>query len=379
MGNPIQTLADQVHLIAQPDTWIEGSAIQQLLTTARLPGMQQVVGLPDLHPGRGYPIGAAFFSTGMFYPALIGSDIGCGMAWWQTELVAGRTSLDKLEKQLGNLDGPLDASWQETIASLNLPPTGFEAALGTIGAGNHFAELQKVDTVYHESAFAALGLDRKRLFLLVHSGSRGYGQAVLEQQLQAHGHAGVPEHSALAAQYLAQHEQACAYAQANRKLIALRMLARWRTHGQCQLDVWHNTLSPLTLNGTPGWLHRKGASPADQGVLVIPGSRGDYSHLVRPLPAALSLFSLAHGAGRKWRRSDCQGQMKSRSLVTELTRTALGSRVICHDRQLLVEEAPEAYKRVDSVLQALEAAGLLERLARLQPVLTYKNAGGCCA
>ncbi|HEY0916325.1 MAG TPA: RtcB family protein, partial [Solimonas sp.] len=72
MGNPIQNLSAGVVLVAADDCWIEGNAIQQLQTTAALPGMRRVAGMPDLHAGRGYPVGAAFFSVGRFYPALVG-------------------------------------------------------------------------------------------------------------------------------------------------------------------------------------------------------------------------------------------------------------------------------------------------------------------
>lgn len=68
MGKYIRPLSDAVFTIASDDLWIESLAIQQLHTTANLPNMQRVVGMPDLHPGRGYPIGAAFFSVGRFYP-----------------------------------------------------------------------------------------------------------------------------------------------------------------------------------------------------------------------------------------------------------------------------------------------------------------------
>ena len=70
-----------VQIIADSNTWIEGNAVAQLETTARLPHMLRVAGMPDLHAGRGYPVGAAFFSDRHFYPALIGNDIGCGMAF----------------------------------------------------------------------------------------------------------------------------------------------------------------------------------------------------------------------------------------------------------------------------------------------------------
>ncbi len=93
---------------------------------------------------------------------------------------------------------------------------------------------------------------------------------------------------------------------------------------------------------------------------------------------AATLYSLAHGAGRKWARKDCKGRLERRYSAAQLTRTRLGSHVICADRELLYEEAPEAYKSIDSVVDALEDAGLLRKLARLAPVLTYKTNGECC-
>ena len=108
MGNFLKIFSDRVRVIASARLWLEDAAVQQLLTTAQLPGMQQVVGLPDLHPGRGYPVGAAFFSTGRLYPALVGNDIGCGMGLWQTDMAMSKVKLDKLDKQLGNLDGAVE-------------------------------------------------------------------------------------------------------------------------------------------------------------------------------------------------------------------------------------------------------------------------------
>uniref|UniRef100_UPI00106D10E9 RNA ligase RtcB family protein n=1 Tax=Pseudomonas aeruginosa TaxID=287 RepID=UPI00106D10E9 len=164
----------------------------------------------------------------------------------------------------------------------------------------------------------------------------------------------------------------------NRQLIARRILERLRCDGLELLDINHNLVAPAQVDGVDGWLHRKGATPADQGVLVIPGSRGDYSYLVEPVPSAQSLFSLAHGAGRKWQRGECRERLAARFSVDQLGRTRLGSRVICGDRQLIYEEAPEAYKGIDSVVGALLEAGLLRLVARLKPVLTYKTRGECC-
>ncbi|MBD9426140.1 RNA ligase RtcB family protein [Pseudomonas sp. PDM15] len=378
MGNCIRNLSDGVILIAADDTWIEGKAIQQLETTARLPGMQRVAGMPDLHPGRGYPVGAAFFSIGRLYPALVGNDIGCGMALWRTDISTAKLHLDKLEKRLGNLDAPLDEDWAEAIAAFGLPACGHERSLGTIGGGNHFAELQQLDLSYDDAALERLGIALNRLLLLVHSGSRGLGEAILREQVDLFGHAGLEAGSEACTHYLARHDGALRFAEANRQLIARRMLERLRADGEPLLDVNHNLVSPACIVGRDGWLHRKGATPSDQGVMMIPGSRGDFSYLVEPLADERSLLSLAHGAGRKWMRSECKERLASRYSVEQLARTALGSRVICADRTLIYEEAPEAYKAIDSVVGALREAGLVRVLARLKPVLTYKTRGGCC-
>lgn len=368
-------LFDGVSLIASADTWIAGDAIRQLQTTKTLDGMRHVAGMPDLHPGRGYPVGAAFFSVGRLYPALIGNDIGCGMTLWATDLDADKVSLDKLEKRIGNIDVPLDESWRELVASLAPAGTGFDAALGTIGGGNHFAELQCIDEIHDANE---LPLDPRHLFLLVHSGSRGLGQATLEAHLRTHGHAGLAQDDAACKAYLARHDTALHFAQANRQLIALRMLDRLHAQGKPLLDVNHNFVASATVFGERGWLHRKGATPADAGVVVIPGSRGDYSYLVAPRQSENSLYSLAHGAGRKWMRSECKDRLIRRFTPAQLKRTKLGGQVVCDDKQLIYEEAPEAYKPIDSVITPLVDAGLVKVLARLRPVLTYKTRGECC-
>jgi release factor H-coupled RctB family protein len=378
MGNFIQQLAEGVSLLASAKTWIEGDAIQQLQHTAKLDGMRRVVGMPDLHPGRGYPVGAAFFSCGRYYPALIGNDIGCGMALWQTSLERSKHSADKLEKKLGDIDGPLGEDWRELIDAEALAPSGYEASLGTIGGGNHFAEVQEIDRVLDAPALQRLGVDKRRLLLLVHSGSRGLGQAILREHVARFNHAGLVEGSAESDAYLARHAQALAFARLNRRLIALRMLERLRGEGQAVLDLNHNLLAPAEVAGERGWLHRKGATPADAGVVVIPGSRGDYSFLVEPIADAASLYSLAHGAGRKWMRGDCKDRLSARYSLQQLSRTALGSHVVCKDRSLIFEEAPEAYKPIDTVIDSLLGAGVIRVLARLKPVLTYKTSGEAC-
>ena len=195
MGNFVRPLSEGVSLIASDETWIEDKAIQQLQLTAALPGMVRVVGMPDLHPGRGTPVGAAFFSTGRFYPALVGNDIGCGMGLWQTDLGVAKVKLDKLEKRLGSLDSAVDdddgAADRET--GIDVSQTGFSHALGTIGGGNHFAELQQVDNIFDDEAAKVIGLNKKNFVLLVHSGSRGLGEKILRDHVARFGDKGLAE------------------------------------------------------------------------------------------------------------------------------------------------------------------------------------------
>jgi release factor H-coupled RctB family protein len=394
MGNFVQQISDRVTIIASERLWLEDAAIQQAKTTSQLEGMQRVVGLPDLHPGRGYPVGAAFFSTGRFYPALVGNDIGCGMALWQTDILAGKAKLDKIDKQIGNLDDVMDEDeWAgldellrerlEDVRALMLAAgldTVHLRSLGTIGKGNHFAELQAIDVVESPEVLASTALAPKSLQLLVHSGSRGLGQQVLRAHVDAFSHAGLADGSDEASAYLLQHDAAVRFAELNRALIAARICHRLRCRYEPVLEINHNTVSAARIDGVQGWLHRKGATPSDCGLVMLPGSRDDYSYLIEPIAEAgsLSLHSLAHGAGRKWMRTDCKGRLDRIATPAQLSRTSMGGRVICNDRALIYEEAPQAYKNVDSVLGSLVGAGLVRVIARSKPVLTYKTRGECC-
>ena len=370
-----------IQIIADSNTWIEGNAVAQLETTARLPHMLRVAGMPDLHAGRGYPVGAAFFSDRHFYPALIGNDIGCGMAFWQTNLRATKLKPAKLAKQLGNIDTPLDKDEQVDLLGDAVDMRQFSdgLAVGTIGGGNHFAELQTVDNVYCADLLPT-DFDENHLQLLVHSGSRGLGQQILQRHIAAFGHQGLAEEGEAAAAYLAEHQAALEFASLNRRLIAARMLDRWRAEGTCLLDVHHNFLEQTEIDGITGWLHRKGATPTDKGLVMIPGSRGDYSYLVRPAEdCQISLNTLAHGAGRKWQRGECKGRLSHKYTADSLRQTEFGSVVVCQDKALIFEEAPQAYKSIDSVIAAMKNAGLIELVARFKPVLTYKTGGECGA
>jgi release factor H-coupled RctB family protein len=295
------------------------------------------------------------------------------MGLWQTDLKTSKIKRDKWSSAL-KLDDPWQGDTGHWLESYGLPSTLFDRSIGTIGGGNHFAELQQVEEIYDLDAVNALGIDGKRLHLLVHSGSRGLGEVALRNHVDAFGHRGLEDESSDANIYIDCHDQAVKWARANRSLIAHRFLSSLRSDGSKVLDVDHNTVTPKKIDGENYWLHRKGASPSVCGALVIPGSRGSYSYLVQPIGEQLgNAYSLAHGAGRKWMRSDVKGRLSHKYKIDDLRKTDLGSVVICENRALIYEEAPQAYKDIDVVIQDMVDAGLIKVLATLRPVITYKT------
>jgi release factor H-coupled RctB family protein len=372
----------QVRVIASDKSWIEGEALRQLEHTAALPGMELVVGLPDLHPGKGNPIGAASFAQGWLYPYLVGGDIGCGMSLWRTDLSRRKAKRDRWAQRLRGLEEPWDGDARQWLDERAValpddlpaaPDLDLYGALGTIGGGNHFAELQQIEAIHDAGAAAALGLDPEALVVMVHSGSRGLGQAILRHHVDQHRDGGLAEGSDEAAQYLRWHDAAARWARANRALIAHRMMEGLGADGERLLDSHHNTVARASLGGREGWLHRKGAAPADEGLQVIPGSRGALSYVVAPLhDGDLSARSLAHGAGRKWSRGESRARLQHLRREA-LVQTELGGVVICEDKALLYEEAPQAYKDITRVIADLVEAGLVRVVATLRPLITYKT------
>jgi release factor H-coupled RctB family protein len=374
MGNFDFSCKVDVHLMASEASWIEQLAVDQLNQTALWPGMVKAVGLPDLHPGKYHPIGAAFITRDILYPQLVGNDIGCGMGLWQSDLLVKKNKPDRFIKKLGGLQSAWDGDVVAWRAKFDVASSDFDSVMGTIGGGNHFAELQCVEQVIDAKRCAELGLDANRLQVLVHSGSRGLGESVLRDYLQgAKTSEGVAENSPSAQAYLSQHDEAVRWAEANRALIAQRFMTCLGTSGRLLTDVNHNTVTSLQWNGCHGWLHRKGATPSTDGVVVIPGSRGDFSYLVQPIgEQSTNAYSLAHGAGRKWKRSSVKGRL-AKFKAEDLRRTNLGSRVICEDKKLLFEEAPPAYKNITTVIDDMVNAGVVRVIAILRPVITYKT------
>ncbi|MDP3509036.1 MAG: RNA ligase RtcB family protein [Candidatus Melainabacteria bacterium] len=382
-----------IKIIASSKNWIEGNAIEQLNQTALLPGMSQAVGMPDLHPGKDTPIGAVFACQGLIYPHLVGNDIGCGMGFWQTKLHKSQCKLDSWTKKLGaiessenknraanngNSSNETTGDYEEMLHAIGLASSNFDNSLGTIGGGNHFAELQKLQSIVEPSLFAEMELSKDSLYLLVHSGSRGLGEHILRGHQKHFGNGALKANSKEGEYYLSQHNDAVKWAKLNREIIANKFMNALNTHGEPILDVCHNCVLPAATytaaHSTTTWLHRKGAAPSDQGPVIIPGSRGTLSYLVIANgEQSENLATLAHGAGRKWKRSECRGKLEPRYTKESLKRTELGGRVICEDRALLYEEAPQAYKDIDIVVADLVNADLITVIATFAPIITYKT------
>jgi release factor H-coupled RctB family protein len=358
-----------IKIISSEKSWIEGVAVEQLEHFSRLPGVVSAIGFPDLHAG---PVGIAVASKDIIYPHMTGSDIGCGMFFCQTDALVRKANLDKMVHKLTDLDA-LYESTMGYFEALDIP-VRFASALGTIGGGNHFAELQKVATIHNEKLFNELGLVRDAFTLLVHSGSRGLGRLIIDQHNAKKGSGGVSADSPEGAAYLNEHDYAVKWGRVNRTLIVKRFMEKLRIEGRVVSDTIHNSITKEMFTGGELWVHRKGASPGNAGVTVIAGSRGSLSYLVKPTGDSEYVnFSLAHGAGRKLKRNEMKGRLSHKYTPESLTHTRFGGRVICEDKELLYEEAPEAYKNIEQVISDLEHAGLIEIIASYQPVITYKK------
>lgn len=411
-------------ILASPEVWMEGEALRQLETVAQWPGCVRAVGLPDLHPGPGVPIGACFAFEGRIIPHLVGSDAGCGVRVVVLNKKP-KANGDKLERRVReafepkwrwdagvnnvDVDALAAATWRHGVAGLTMVPgvpesladmarcwstpnplldvavemevkveipealLGFGRALGTVGGGNHFVELGQVqDVAADEPSFR-----RGTFAVMAHSGSRGMGRA-LAVRWQGRASGGVilddPREQAT---YMAELAGCVNFARANRAVLAWRLLdvvgaARPGRVGET-FDLVHNTVVAANVCGQRTWLHRKGAAPAHEGdMTVVLGSRGAPSWMMRGSGSEASLWSVAHGAGRRMKRTEAFQKMKAKYTRAALQRTALGGRVICPDSQLLFEEHPQAYKAIEPVISSLEQAGAARRVASLIPQITVK-------
>lgn len=192
-------------------SWIDGEALRQLEEMLRLEGAKALAAFPDLHPGKYGATGVALLSHRL-HPLLIGNDIGCGMALFALDLPLRKLRIDKAEQRLRELEHQHVGDAEAALTAHGLPHDLFPEALGTIGGGNHFCELQAVDRVFRSSSEQLI--NDQCLYLLVHSGSRGVGAAVLAEFLATNekSNAGLEIDDPFVARWMAMHDQCVAWA-----------------------------------------------------------------------------------------------------------------------------------------------------------------------
>ena len=355
---------EKSHIYCGRKTWLEGPAVAQFNRVMAFPGILRGAGFPDLHPGRGVPVGAAFLSEKFLYPALIGNDIGCGMTLFATGVSQRKFKAAKLLRRLGaDPESALQQAALEQLPAMGPAPADPEKMLGTLGHGNHFAEILAVEKIADADVCAALELHKGDVLLLVHSGSRCYGEMLWRETAAAHGDG---------RSYLEKHAQLIEWARFNRRLTARALGLMAGCTLTELLDCVHNSITPC---GGGRFLHRKGASAVEKGKpVVVAGSRGAFSYLVVPQgDGAENLRSLAHGAGRKWNRQSTYDRVRAKhDDMQSLLKTKLGTQVVCPEKSLLYEEAPEAYKEIGSVIADLREFGLATVAAELRPLVNIK-------
>jgi tRNA-splicing ligase RtcB (3'-phosphate/5'-hydroxy nucleic acid ligase) len=368
-------------------SWADGplslevqAAIERL---ARGDDVQRIAVMPDVHLSADVCVGTVVATRRLLYPNAVGGDIGCGVAAIAFEaeasvldderaaaaILAGLYRAIPLTRHSRRAAPPLPDGLE--ASPLSAPPLealkGREAALqlGTLGSGNHFVELQADEA--------------GRLWLMLHSGSRGIGPAIRDHH-QARASAGrnglrfldasTPEGQA----YLQDMRWALDYADASR----LAMVAAVREIVERVLGVRADDASYVACNhnhvrlerhdGEALLVHRKGAISALAGESgLIPGSMGTRSFHVEGRGCVEALASSAHGAGRRLSRTDARRALSTRDVTRELRGVWFDHRLAARLR----EEAPSAYKDVDGVLRAEHE--LVRVVRRLRPRLCFKG------
>ncbi|HEY8596846.1 MAG TPA: RtcB family protein [Thermomicrobiales bacterium] len=390
-GVPIKIWTDQV----------EDNAEQQLRALASSGfAIGHVAAMPDVHAGSGTTIGSVFATRDLLLPTAIGADIGCGVLAQPFDLRAIDLSpaflrelhgLIKTHIPTGNgqhvtpqeWDGFTDdARYTRAVAAIirEKGPT----QLGSLGGGNHFIELcREVDTDH----------DTARVWLLIHSGSRGAGSLIaahhvaIARQLSARNGAAalrdlwpLPLDRSEGQNYLRDLRWAQEYAAENRRrmleefieIFARLLKKRLRRDLDCDhtagINISHNYAAQETIFGEALWVHRKGATFAGVGALgIIPGSMAIGSYLVRGLGNPDSLNSCSHGAGRLMSRGQAARSITLESFAKKM------EGIVAETGKEFLDEAPQAYKDLDTVIA--NQSDLVEPIGRLQPLLNLKGSG----
>jgi len=459
MRVPVRLLADERLL----DAALGDESLTQAVNASTLPGLVgHVTVMPDVHQGYGFPIGgvaAARLTDGVVSPGAIGYDINCGV-----RLLSSSIPFADARPLLGDLASALDAHCPSGVGTKGSVPLtakeldrvcregaswalkqGWATAediacteengridgadpeciserarqrgrpqLGTLGAGNHFVEVDVVEQVLDARAAQAMGLQEGHLALQIHCGSRGFGHQVcsdfvaeLQPSTRRYG-IQLPDRELVCApiespegrRYLAAMACAANYAFANRQILAhhareafeevLRgRVRRWELHQV--YDIAHNMgkIEEHTLAGRRErvCVHRKGATrafgpgfaglppqyrPLGQPVLV-PGSMGTASWVLLGTATSMevSFGSCCHGAGRVMSRHQAKRTLRGERLRQDLEQA--GVHVRAGSLSGLAEEAPQAYKDVDAVVEVVTQVGIATKVARLRPVAVVKG------
>jgi tRNA-splicing ligase RtcB len=442
---------------------LEDRSLEQLANTATLPGIcGRALAMPDIHQGYGFPIGgvvATRLPHGVISPGGVGYDINCGVRLLGSHLDVEdvRPWLDDLADALyrqvpsgvgvkghlhtnrAELDGILAEGSRWTLREGYARPEDVAhteqggrmspadpakvsshakerglAQVGTLGSGNHFAEIDVVAKIYDEESADAFGLRRGQVVVQIHCGSRGLGHQVATDYIQAFQTASkrygyeLPDRELVCApldspegqDYLTAMNCAANYAWANRQVLTYQIREAFEQvlGGKVRdwdlflvYDVAHNMakVETHTLGGqaVPVCVHRKGATRAfgaghpevpddyrsvGQPVLV-PGSMGTASYVLAGAAESMerTFGSCCHGAGRLMSRAEAKRLVRGEALRSEMIHDG----IVVRSGSLagLAEEAPQAYKDVARVVAIVAEAGLARIVARLEPLAVIKG------
>lgn len=276
--------------------------------------------------------------------------------------------------------------------------------LGTLGSGNHFLEIQFVDKIFDEETARVFGLYPQQVTILIHTGSRGLGHQVCSDYVHLMSQAlekykiKLPDRELACAPFTSPEGQsyfgamraAANFAWANRQVIAHLARQVWQKILNQSLkvlyDVAHNIAKVEEYDGKKLIVHRKGATRAFppnhpelpkvyQSVgqpVLIPGSMGTASYILAGTPEAKeSFYSVCHGAGRTMSRAAAKRKIWGEDLIREMAKR--GIIVKCGSPAGLAEEAPEAYKDIEQVVNIVSGAGLAKKVARVKPLAVIKG------
>ncbi len=430
---------------------IEDEAIEQLTNVAMLPGVvEPVLAMPDAHWGYGLPMGAvgAFDpnDNGIISSGMTGFDINCGINLISSNLSAaavraklrelvnnsfkaipcGVGSKGKLRLNKDELNGVLKygMKWavqqgygvQEDIERTEENGAMEEAdpnkvsdlalrrgmdQLGTLGSGNHFLEFQEVTEIFDEEAAKKWGIEKGKVCIMVHCGSRGLGHQIATDYLKIHEKAAekygiklpdkqlacAPINSAEGQDYFKAMKCAVNYSFANRLIITHWMRGvfehvfdqKWRELGlNTVYGLAHNICKQEKhiINGKERevYVHRKGATRSFPDLpVLIAGSMGTSSWLLKGTYEAMGLTfgSTAHGAGRAMSREAAIKKFWGNNIKSEMEKA--GRIVRAANIKVLAEEAPQAYKDVDAIIETVHEAGVSLKVAKLVPLGVIKG------